>query len=161
VMTDRLLGEVERQEAYLKSLPSDFAFPLFNARRALEAQRRSGYRNTAAAAREIVDNAIEAGADAVHVVLDVEPHAHGPRVVRSLAVIDNGGGMLPLMARCALTWGSGTHFGDPSFIGKFGFGLPNASINQTRRVEVYTRTAERRTARPPAREQRVRRGNQS
>jgi hypothetical protein len=27
-------------------------------------------------------------------------------------------------------------------IGKFGFGLPNASINQTRRVEVHTKTAD-------------------
>ena len=43
------------------------------------------------------------------------------------------------MARFALSWGGGTHFDDPDFIGKFGFGLPNASINQTRRVEVYTK----------------------
>jgi hypothetical protein len=28
---------VERQEAYVKNLPSDVAFPLFNARQALEA----------------------------------------------------------------------------------------------------------------------------
>jgi hypothetical protein len=48
--------------------------------------------------------------------------------------------MLPAMARFALSWGGGTHFDDPDFIGKFGFGLPNASINQTRRVDVYTRT---------------------
>ena len=54
---DRLLTEVERQEKYLAKLPDDFPFPLFNAAQALESQRRSGYRNTAAAAREIVDNA--------------------------------------------------------------------------------------------------------
>src|SRR6202021_94003 len=52
----------------------------------------------------------------------------------------NGAGMIPTMARFALSWGGGTHFDDPSFIGKFGFGLPNASINQTKLVEVYTRT---------------------
>ena len=49
--------------------------------------------------------------------------------------------MSPAMARFALSWGGGTHFEDPQFIGRFGFGLPNSSINQTRRVEVYTRTA--------------------
>ena len=48
--------------------------------------------------------------------------------------------MLPLMARYALSWGGGTHFNDHDFIGKFGFGLPNASINQTTKVIVYTRT---------------------
>src|SRR5438445_4740160 len=47
--------------------------------------------------------------------------------------------MLPEMARYALSWGGGTHFDDPEFIGRFGFGLPNASINQSKRVEVYTR----------------------
>src|SRR5207249_7468914 len=59
---------------------------------------------------------------------------------RRIAFIDNGAGMIPEMARYALSWGGGTHFDDPSFIGKFGFGLPNSSINQTRRVEVYTKT---------------------
>ena len=49
-------------------------------------------------------------------------------------------GSLRKMARFALSWGGGTHFDNPNFIGKFGFGLPNASINQTRKVELYTRT---------------------
>ncbi len=39
---DCLLTEVERQQKYLDKLPDDFAFPLFNAARALESQRRSG-----------------------------------------------------------------------------------------------------------------------
>ena len=45
--------------------------------------------------------------------------------------------MVPTMARYALSWGGGTHFNDPTGIGRFGFGLPNSSINQTRRVEAY------------------------
>ena len=35
-----------------------------------------------------------------------------------------------------------THFEDPETIGKFGFGLPKALINQTRRVEVSTKTSD-------------------
>src|SRR5436309_9578411 len=65
----------------------------------------------------------------------------GRKTVSAIAVIDNGSGMVPKMIRYALTWGGGTHFDDHDFIGRFGFGLPNASINQTRRVEVYTRTS--------------------
>ena len=61
--------------------------------------------------------------------------------ISAIAFIDNGSGMIPRMAQYALSWGSGTHFDDPDFIGKFGFGLPNASINQTRLVEVYTKIA--------------------
>src|SRR6266550_8221230 len=141
MQTDRLLTEIERQKKYLERLPKNFEYPLFNTRQALESQRRNGYRNTAAAAREIVDNAIEAGANQIHVIFDegAEGSARSDSVT-GIAFIDNGAGMIPEMARYALSWGGGTHFDDPSFIGKFGFGLPNSSINQTRRVEVYTKT---------------------
>ncbi len=140
--SDRLLSEIERQKKYLAELPEDFTFPLFNTRRALESQRQNGYRNTAVAARELVDNAFEAGASKVHVIFETKQNG-SREVVSSIAFIDNGAGMLPKMARFALSWGGGTHFEDPDFIGKFGFGLPNASINQTKLVEVYTRTSKK------------------
>jgi hypothetical protein len=144
IMNNRLLTEHERQEKYLGQLPEGFEFPLFNSKNAIESQRKSGYRNSAAAAREIVDNAVEAGADTVHVVLakpDDRDRYQRKDAVAAVAFIDNGAGMSPSMARYALSWGGGTHFeeGDQEFIGRFGFGLPNSSINQTRRVEVYTR----------------------
>lgn len=149
--SDRLLTEVERQHKYLAALPVDFTFPLFNTKNALESQRSSAYRDTAAAAREIVDNAIEAAGERVHIVFDTYQNGgKGKRLIRSIAFIDNGAGMSNFfddstgkerqMARFALTWGGGTHSNDPQFIGRFGFGLPNASINQGRRTEVYTRT---------------------
>jgi hypothetical protein len=138
---DALLSELERQEKYLAQLPENYEFPLFNARQAVESQRRSGYKDTAAASREIVDNAIEAGATHVDVVFDTAKAKNNKRSVTAVAFIDDGAGMSPMMARYALSWGGGTHFEDPEFIGRFGFGLPNASINQTRRVEVYTRTS--------------------
>ena len=140
--SDRLLTEVERQQKYLDRLPTNYAFPLFNASQALESQRRSGYRNTASAAREIVDNAMEAGATRIDICFarpkQLKAHQRAESI-SAVAFIDNGSGMIPRMAQYALSWGSGTHFDDPAFIGKFGFGLPNASINQTRLVEVYTK----------------------
>lgn len=138
--SDRLLSEVERQQKYLARLPNGFTFPLFNSQQALNSQRRNGYRDTASAAREIVDNAMEAGAKRIDVVFEYHKSTKGKALVTSVAFIDDGSGMLPQMARYALSLGGGTHFDDPNFIGKFGFGLPNASINQTKRVEVYTRT---------------------
>jgi hypothetical protein len=136
-------AELERQRKSLGRLPKDFEYPLFNSKQALESQRKNGYRTTASAAREIVDNAIEAGARNIHVVFDThkEPGKGKREVVTAVAFIDDGSGMLPEMARYALTWGGGSHFEEHDFIGKFGFGLPNASLNQTRRVEVYTKTA--------------------
>jgi len=140
--TDQLLNEIERQKKYLADLPDDFMFPLFNTRRALESQRQNGYRNTAVAARELVDNAFEGGASKMHILFEAKRN-NTRTVVSTVAFIDNGSGMLPKMARFALSWGGGTHFDDPHFIGKFGFGLPNASINQTKLVEIYTRTSQR------------------
>lgn len=142
--SDRLLTEVERQQKYLDRLPDDYVFPLFNAAQALESQRRSGYRNTASAAREIVDNALEAGATRVDICFErpktLKAYQRADSI-SAIAFIDNGSGMIPKMAQYALSWGAGTHFDEPDFIGKFGFGLPNASINQTRLVEVYTKVS--------------------
>lgn len=143
MIKDLLTVEIERQKKTLDRLPPDFVYPLFNSRHAVESQRRSGYRNTASAAREIVDNALEAGANRIDIVFErpkrLAQHER-KETVRSVAFVDNGSGMLPQMVRYALSWGAGTHFNEPGTIGKFGFGLPNASINQTRRVEVYTKT---------------------
>ena len=139
---EALDAEVARQEKYLAQLPGDFDFPLFNSKHAIESQRRSGYRNTSSAAREIVDNAIEAKASRIDVFFDQAKREKGKKdgeAVSSVAFLDNGSGMSPKMVRYALSWGAGTHFDEMGTIGKFGFGLPNASINQTRRVEVYTK----------------------
>jgi hypothetical protein len=147
-------AEVARQEKHLAQLPANFDFPLFNSKHAVESQRRSGYRNTSAAAREIVDNAIEAKATRIDVFFEQAKREAKPEEtkgkkgkakdtdsanVSAVAFLDNGSGMSDKMARYALSWGAGTHFDELGTIGKFGFGLPNASINQTRRVEVYTK----------------------
>ena len=138
-----VLTEIERQQRYLDDLPDGFQFPLFNYKVALESQRKSAYKTTAAAAREIVDNSIEAGASQIDVVFRQGKSKSGHRLVDAIAFIDDGPGMLRKMIRYALCWGGGTHHDEPApnHIGRFGFGLPNSSINQTRLVEVYSRTA--------------------
>jgi hypothetical protein len=139
---DALDAEIARQEKHLAQLPENFDFPLFNSKHAIESQRRSGYRNTSAAAREIVDNAIEAKASRIDIFFDQAKRQKGKKdaeAVTAVAFMDDGSGMSPKMVRYALSWGAGTHFDELGTIGKFGFGLPNASINQTRRVEVYTK----------------------
>ena len=50
-MDPKLLTEIQRQEAALADLPEKYEFPLFDGRRAVESQRKSGYKNTARAAR--------------------------------------------------------------------------------------------------------------
>ncbi len=141
----RQLTELERQAYYTDQLDdATYNYPLFSGKQAVLSQRRSGYRTTAKAAREIVDNSIEAGAKNVWMIFDrpaAREKSERANKVTAIAFIDDGPGMTPKMARYALTWGGGTHHDDPNRIGKFGFGMPNSSINQTKRVEVYTRTS--------------------
>lgn len=142
-----MLTELQRQDEHLKRLPTDFEYPLFSGRQAVESQRKSGYKTTAHAARELVDNSIEAGAKNIwfaleRVGLSARKKHQRKETLSAIAVIDDGPGMRPQLARYALSWGGGTHTDNPNFIAKFGFGLPNSSINQTRRVEVYTKTVE-------------------
>lgn len=55
-----------------------------------------------------------------------------------IGVLDNGSGMDPTTLRQALQFGNGTHLNDRAGIGRFGMGLPNASISQCKRVDVWS-----------------------
>ena len=107
---------------------------------AVRAMRDSGYRNTAYALAELIDNSIQAGAKAVEVVCVHKRQLLNKREVprmTAIAVIDDGEGMSPETLRLALQFGNGTRF-DRKGMGRFGMGLPNSSISQCRRLEVWT-----------------------
>ena len=108
---------------------------------AVRAMRDSGYKNTAFALAELIDNSIQAGADHVDVVCIEESVLVNERRrqrIKAIGVFDNGSGMTPEILGSALQFGNGTHLTDRSGIGRFGMGLPNSSISQCRRVEVWT-----------------------
>lgn len=100
------------------------------------ATRDTGYRNTAAAVAELIDNAIQARASKISVRVYVEPASSSGSL--SIAVLDNGGGMDPTALRRALQFGGSERFNDRAGLGRFGMGLPNSSLSQSRRVEVYS-----------------------
>jgi len=115
---------------------------------AIKSMRDSGYRDTAHALAELVDNSIQAGR-AVNDVTQVEVlcvdtvdlvnERHRQRI-NEVAVYDNASGMDAETLRIALQFGNGTHLTSEAQdgIGKFGMGLPNASISQCRRVDVWS-----------------------
>ena len=110
-------------------------------RLAITAMRDSGYKNTAYAIAELIDNAIQASATTVEVLCMEKRETVSTRARRRLheiAVLDDGSGMDAATLRTALQFGNGTRLGDRSGIGRFGMGLPNASISQTRKVDVWS-----------------------
>jgi hypothetical protein len=103
----------------------------------IQATRDSGYKGTASAISELVDNSIQAGA--TRIVISVTATASGEEETAiEVSVLDNGCGMDPFTLRQALRFGGSTRFGDRSGLGRYGMGLPNASLSQARRVTVYT-----------------------
>ena len=110
---------------------------------AMEAFSKNGYRNPAMALGELVDNSIEAESTMVSIVLTI----HKTGVVRrtetidNVAIIDNGCGMNSLELRHNLRLGKGTHRNTGSgkkTMGKFGVGLPQASIAMAKRIDVWS-----------------------
>lgn len=102
----------------------------------LLATRETGYRSTAAAVAELLDNSLEAGANQIQVWLFADEGM--PQYPMTLAVLDNGIGMDGETLRNALRFGGSERFDSRSGQGRFGMGLPNSSVSQCRRVDVYT-----------------------
>ncbi|RWH61346.1 MAG: ATP-binding protein [Mesorhizobium sp.] len=110
-------------------------------RLAITAMRDSGYKNTAYALAELIDNAQQANATMIEVFCFQKQEFVQQRTrsrVSEIAVLDNGNGMGPLTLRMALQFGNGTRLNDRTGIGRFGMGLPNASISQARRLDVWS-----------------------
>lgn len=114
--------------------PEDELASIIALERFILATRDSGYKGTAAAVAELVDNALQAGARRVHVEIDEEP---GPLPLR-VRVQDDGAGMDAATLREALRFGGSSRFDDRGGLGRYGMGLPNSSLSQARRLEVYS-----------------------
>ena len=107
----------------------------------VQAMRDSRYRHPANAVAELIDNAIDARADRVELLIK----DHGVLVqtrtsyrIQSLAVIDNGIGMTAATLTQALRFGGRVPSPGIRKIGKYGMGLPTASASQCKRVEVWS-----------------------
>lgn len=121
-------------------------FPVIPQNLSIAAMRSSGYRDTAHALAELIDNSVQSGQEAggrteVELICIDEAQAiGGRRRLSRIAVFDNAAGMSPTLLRKSLQFGNGTRL-DPKYqkgIGKFGMGLPNSSISQCKRVDVWS-----------------------
>jgi hypothetical protein len=108
---------------------------------ALTALRDAGYKGTANAIAELVDNSIEAHARKVRILASESDYHVNQRTVSrvdSLAVWDDGEGMdRSILAKC-LGFGFGTRLDSRNGIGRFGFGLKGASISQAKKVTIFS-----------------------
>lgn len=111
---------------------------------ALVSQRAAGYKNTAYALAELIDNSFDANAKNVQVIL-LEKSVSGRRKVEEILVLDDGDGMSAKVLQGALQFGNTTNIDIDEVVktkrkGKFGYGLPNASLSQCKDIGVYSWT---------------------
>ena len=97
----------------------------------LESMRSVGYSLEAAIA-DLLDNSITAGATEIAIDADVVDGNY-------LAILDDGRGMTPAIAREALRFAGATGTREATDLGRFGLGLKTASLSQARCLTVVTK----------------------
>jgi hypothetical protein len=111
--------------------------------KALESQRASGYKNTTHAIAELVDNAFDAGAEVCNIIFLEKRNSDNRKYIDEILIADNGVGMDQTVLSNCLQFGGGTNDDiveiiGKNKIGKFGYGLPNASLSQCPNIQVFS-----------------------
>ncbi len=106
---------------------------IINYKNFIFATRDSGYKNFSSAVAEIVDNSVEAHASIIEV--HIQEDDSGKKVI----ITDNGIGMDKNILHVAFQFGGTTRHNSRAGAGRYGMGLPNSSLSQAKRFDVYTR----------------------
>lgn len=115
--------------------------PLVESGTALESMRNSDF-DVYSAYGEVIDNSLQA--DAKHVKIKMIYKSKTPLIqnepIECIAFGDDGYGMSADVLHHCLSLGYSSRYNDRSGIGRFGVGATLASINQCKRVDVYSKT---------------------
>ena len=114
---------------------------LFLPGKTVQAMRDSRYRHAANAVSELIDNSIDANATHVDLLIQEQQELVNTRrrwKVGKLGIFDNGDGMSDARLVQALQFGGRGESNRIQRIGKYGMGLPTASVSQCRRVDLWT-----------------------
>ena len=102
-----------------------------------DALRNTGYKNIVSAVSEIIDNSVEANAKNIFLILREGIAASGRKVVKEIGFLDNGYGMNSDILGSCLGIGASTRKARKG-MGRFGVGLPQASLYACPEIVVYS-----------------------
>lgn len=137
-MTSGSEQALDAQRRYSRGTGSDADPGLVAPEAFVRGIRHIGYRSNVEAIAELVDNSIQAYAQRVDLVSDFADVRQIKRPVQ-LAIVDDGHGMSPAMLRFAMMWGGTHRENDRSGPGRFGYGLPCATVSMGRRFTIYSK----------------------
>ncbi|MDC0488813.1 ATP-binding protein [Pelagibacteraceae bacterium] len=112
--------------------------PIVPVKTAINAFIASGYKSTSAAVSEIIDNSIEAEAKNIELIVFDELNSKGIKKIKRIVMVDDGIGMDENTLSKSLQFGNGSRLESRKSLGRFGIGLPNSSVSQCNRVDVYS-----------------------
>ncbi|MGC4851895.1 ATP-binding protein [Micromonospora sp. DT4] len=116
--------------------------PLLSGAQTVKSIRDTGYKGTDYALAELIDNSFQWGNASTVVVVIVQRTFKGRQRATKRAdeiwVIDDGKGMPDDGLNLALSFGGSGRYDDRSGIGRFGMGLPQASVSQCQRTDIWT-----------------------
>lgn len=133
-------GALNAQRRYSRALKFDADPGLVASEAFVRGIRHIGYRSNVEAIAELVDNSIQAYAQRVDLVSGFADARQPTRPVQ-LAIVDDGHGMGPGMLRIAMMWGGTHRENDRSGLGRFGYGLPCATVSMGRRFTIYSKVS--------------------
>ena len=119
----------------------EFDNQLFVPANTVEAMRDSRYRHPANALAELIDNSIDARARKIDLLIREKDQMVNTRRrarIQKIAIFDNGHGMSKETLVQALRFGGRKEANAINVIGKYGMGLPTASVSQCKRLDVWT-----------------------
>lgn len=128
------------QRAYTERLGSRIKFGLLVPEAFVRGIRDLGYRRNGDAIAEFIDNSLQAGAERIDIAFGYDG-SQSLKKPTQLAAIDDGHGMEPTMIRMAVMWGGTHRENDRGGLGRYGYGLPCASVSLGRRFSVISKVA--------------------
>jgi hypothetical protein len=128
------------QRAYTDNLGRRTKFGLLVPEAFVRGIRDLGYRRNGDAIAEFIDNSLQAGAERIDIAFGYDG-SQSLKKPTQLAVIDDGHGMESAMIRMAVMWGGTHRENDRGGLGRYGYGLPCASVSLGRRFSVISKVA--------------------
>jgi hypothetical protein len=136
-----LLETIERQKAYVaREKAKGGAQGVVFQDAFIRGMRDLGYKDPAWALAELIDNAVQAGANSVEISLGFDKgnltQAKNPA---QIAIVDDGTGMHKDMIGYAVRWGGTDREDDRHGFGRFGYGLPSSCVSIACKYTVYSK----------------------
>ncbi len=128
------------QDEFIQGIDgASFDFGLVFTQAFLKGIRDIGYKSTATALFENIDNAIQAEAGNIHIIMDFDKGSSEKGAPDRIAIIDDGHGMTPEMLRISVLWGGSHRIDNRDGFGKYGYGLPSSCVSIGQKFSVYSK----------------------